>query len=202
MSTATVLKDGVMYPKITKELYIKHKKAGESDSRIMRRYGMYNQSLSDWKQLNFTDDEIQNLKIKGKGGRPPVKKDKPQGKPVHTFDKELKQALAELKELKKVNEHLSDELKDVKLKGNELKKENEDLASRVAFMNVEDNSELENLKAACSDLENETNSLQRKLIEKDYEITNLDYAFESLNQRMDAHVKENKALKELVRLWI
>lgn len=180
-NAATVLKDGALYKKITKELYIKHKKDGETDSRIMRRYGMHNQGIVDWKQENFTEDEIQNLKIKGKGGRPPVKQDKTQGKPVKIFDKELKQALEELADLKK---------------------ENEDLAAKLALSNVEDNSELNNLKAACSDLENETITLQRKLIEKDYDISNKDYALQSLSIKMQSYQKENEALKELVRLWI
>ncbi|MBS4200296.1 hypothetical protein KHA93_11705 [Bacillus sp. FJAT-49732] len=181
-SSATVLHDGILYHKLTKELYINHKKDGWTDRRIMGRYGMNNVSLSKWKKENLTKDEITNLSLR-KGPAAEVKKEKREFKqaPIQTFDKELKQAIAELKELKK---------------------ENEDLTSRLTLAKVEDNSELENLKSACSDLENETITLQRQIIEKDYEITNKDYALQSLNIKMQNYQKENAALKELVRLWI
>lgn len=192
-NTATVIKDGMVYHKITKELYIKHKKDGWTDRRIMQRYGMHNASMSAWKKANLTEKEMADLSLKKQTGiqnlgkylakKEESVKEKPKLRQavVKTFEKELKQAL--------------DELQD-------LKKENEDLAARLALLNVEDNSELNNLKSACSDLENENSNLQRKLIEQDYKIENRNHALKSLHEKTERLEKENKAFKELVKLWI
>lgn len=221
-----IMKSGVIYHKLTKELYINHKKVDKwPDRRIRDRYGMHNNELNAWKKANFTKEELSDLTVRKysssenlalarekkleKAASAEVKENKPKVRQaeVKTFDKELKQALAELNDLKKENENLFTALKKVRVEANEnriaAEKANNEIDSLIEKLaQAENDSELNNLKAACSDLESENNELERKLIEKDYEITNLDYALKSLNQKFVNYQKENASLKELVRLWI
>ncbi|WP_144461811.1 hypothetical protein [Siminovitchia fortis] len=60
----TVLKDGMMYEVLTVEKYKKLKAEGVKDSRIMRKFGFSNNSLSKWKKENLTTEEIKATSLR------------------------------------------------------------------------------------------------------------------------------------------
>lgn len=126
MSKGTVLKDGVIYHKISKELYIQHKKDKWTDRRIISRYGMNNQSFTNWKKKNLTDAERSELSLNNYGSyNLPGVKQKPEEKAqdnklVETLITEKELAYQKAKEWHKKykeleNEHAADKEKLIEI---------------------------------------------------------------------------------------
>lgn len=141
MATKTI-KDGVMYHVLTKELYVKHKKDGWNDRRIMSRYGFNSQSLNQWKKNNLSVEERTNSSLKkriSKVTEQDVKKSL--GSTAKQPDSDDKQ-----------EEHQTDwetQYKRMYIEYRQLAEANEELKKEIRY-----------LHSACDDLENDHASFE------------------------------------------
>jgi RNA polymerase sporulation-specific sigma factor len=174
---------------ITLEEYKKAKDEGKTDKRIAEEAGITPAYISQLKNKWFADTV-----------KPVVEKVKEQSNVSPRMEKES--------ELQAIVNELSEELEKNK--------------KTISLLEAQV-KELENTKAACSDIEEETSKLQEELTherkaklwaQEEYsrvqtQLEKTDAMFENMKQiqlenqkTISRYVKENKALRELVALWI
>jgi transposase-like protein len=166
--------------------YQDYKAQGKTDADIARDYGIKQPTLSYYKKKWTNGNEKAVLKV--------VEQPKEET-PTKTTRREKESELGEL-----VNE-LSNEL-------NNEKKKVAELEAKV--------KELEHINAACTDVEEETDSLRSQVnyltgknaeVEEKYfdtfeRLKQSDYALQNIRKTIERYESENKALRELVALWI
>lgn len=183
MAKNTVLKDGVVYHQITKELYIQHKKDGWSDRRVMQRYGMHSVELTKWKNENLTDAERESLSLRRTSAGLPEAPSKEISKPAKEAPKRPDKPVVAKTEYDKLMQELAakvSENKNMELEINEYIKQ-----SQI------ERDEIESLKSNSKFLSDELTKA-RKLAE--------DWKEKYIAEKQDHH-DASATLKEKGDLW-
>ncbi len=197
-----IIKDGMLYPVLTKVLYDKHSRQGWGERRIRSKYGLSKAEFVRWKDKNLKKGEMKMAT-------------KTVDKKVNTFEREYHEAIKQIRDLEEKNKrlHLSaDNLnKDlVQLKEKLAAEENKtELLGKTLENFSEENNELaDRLSIAHSEkkkikdfLENENLKLKNEFVEQDYHVKNQEHLITMLNEKNVNLEEENNALKVLVKLW-
>lgn len=216
----TSLKDGMMYEVLTVEKYKKLKAEGVKDSRIMRKFGFSNNSLSKWKKENLTAEERKETSLRKKVSAqnlPDVPHNKGQSSKkvisVEAHEKELDKKNRDIEVLELAVEDLKKQLEIEKDERAALKAESiraidgaiaeKELAQHQAREWHENyQSELkrkdeltQTFQETAAEFEKEIAKLKEQTISDSYRIENLEYLLKVSNSEIGP-------LRQLVALYI
>ncbi|GIN74009.1 hypothetical protein J14TS2_44840 [Bacillus sp. J14TS2] len=139
-------------------------------------------------------------------------------KKVNTFEKEYHEAIKQIEQLEEKNKRLhlatdnfNKEITELEEKLTGAVEKNKDQEKTINSIS-NDNTEMllkldseykrnQTIKSSMDSLKNENLKLKNGILKKDYEITNVNHEHAKLVDELDELVKENNALKALVKLW-
>ena len=213
----TWIKENIVKPKakgLTKERYVELKKKAWTDKQIREKFNIFPRDLADWKRASFTADEIEELNLRKKKEKVVKVATKTETK-VNTFEREYHATIKEVGKLQEQNKRLSlsagNLKKDCEVLKERLKaanEENESLQSTADNFSKENNKLIDKVTTLYAEknsikrnLEDEILNLKNEIVKQDYEIQNLNKNYSDVVSDLDELVKENNALKTLVKLW-